>query len=149
MVEFTKRLQRYCDFRVYELKPLVVEEKTDAHRKRVTEKETELVLELMQSRAFLAAHGKNLHWIALDESGKPQPTLAWSELLQRDWDQSRAPVFFIGSGLGLGDELIKRAQVLISFGPQTFSHELARLVLTEQLYRAASLLEGHPYHNEG
>ena len=60
-----------------------------------------------------------------------------------------ALVIVIGGSLGIGHNLLKAANRTVSFGPQTFSHELARLVLVEQLYRALSFNEGHPYHNEG
>lgn len=147
--EFTKRLGRYVDFRAYELKPLPVEEKSDAVRARVTEKESAQVLELLASKSFSAAHGRSHTLICLDESGKAMATTEWGKLLSREFDSGKTPVFLIGSGLGLGDTLLKQAQIRVSFGPQTLSHELARLVLVEQLYRAASWLEGHPYHNEG
>jgi 23S rRNA (pseudouridine1915-N3)-methyltransferase len=55
----------------------------------------------------------------------------------------------MGGSLGLGERILKQAQKRIGFGPQTLSHELARLVLMEQLYRALSFRAGHPYHNEG
>lgn len=147
--EFSKRLQRYVDFKTYELKPLPVEQKSDAVRARVTGKESAMVLELIESKAFQASHGHNITIACLDESGKPLTTVDWSKKLEAEFDQGKTPVFLIGSGLGLGDELLKRASLKIGFGAQTFSHELARLVLVEQLYRATSYIEGHPYHNEG
>lgn len=147
--EFSKRLGRYVDFRAYELKPLPVEEKSEAVRARVTEKEAAQVQELITSKAFQSAHGRALTLVCLDESGKAMPTTDWAKLLSREFDSGKTPVFLIGSGLGLGDALLRQAQLRVSFGPQTLSHELARLVLVEQLYRAASYLEGHPYHNEG
>lgn len=147
--EFSKRLTRYVDFRTYELKPLQVEQKSDVVRARVTEKESEMVLELLESKSFQAAHGRSITLICMDESGKSLATTEWAKKLETEFDQGKTPIFLIGSGLGLGDTLLKQASLKISFGPQTFSHELARLVLVEQLYRATSYLEGHPYHNEG
>lgn len=149
VAEFSKRLTRYADFKTYELKPLPVEEKSDAVRTRVTEKEADAVLALIESKKFVTEHGSKLALIALDESGKALPTTDWAKLLSREFEQGRTPVFLIGSGLGLGDTLLNRATTRVCFGPQTLSHELARLVLVEQLYRSLSYLEGHPYHNEG
>ncbi|MBC7387253.1 MAG: 23S rRNA (pseudouridine(1915)-N(3))-methyltransferase RlmH, partial [Cryobacterium sp.] len=57
--------------------------------------------------------------------------------------------FCVGSSLGFSEALRGKARGLFSLGPQTLSHEIARLVLAEQLYRSFSVLRGHPYHHEG
>src|SRR5690606_9495163 len=130
-------------------KPLTVPQKSEAVREHVTQKEGEQVRELIQSKGFQTVPGRSLQLICLDESGKALRTTEWARILTRAFDSGATPVFLIGSGLGLSDSLLQQAQLRLSFGPQTLSHELARLVLLEQLYRAASLLAGHPYHNEG
>jgi 23S rRNA (pseudouridine1915-N3)-methyltransferase len=55
-------------------------------------------------------------------------------------------VFAIGPASGWSDEMRSRSQLLLSLGPLTMAHALARLVLAEQLYRACTILDGHPYH---
>jgi 23S rRNA (pseudouridine1915-N3)-methyltransferase len=147
--DFTKRMSRFCDFKVYELKPLPVPDKSDSNRQKSLETECERVEALISSRAFEAEHGSHLSWVVLDETGKASPTQTWAKQLQHDWDSGKTPTFILGSGLGLAETLIRKADRVMAFGPQTLSHELARLVLVEQLYRASSLLAGHPYHNEG
>lgn len=147
--DFAKRLFRSVDFSVYELKPVPAPDKSEATRDQVLNLEKEKIEELISSKAFTQQHGKQLHFWVLDESGRAFPTLEWSKKLQRNWDQNQTPVFIIGSGLGLSDHWIENATTLVSFGPQTVSHELARILCIEQLYRAVSILNGHPYHNEG
>jgi 23S rRNA (pseudouridine1915-N3)-methyltransferase len=86
--------------------------------------------------------------IALDAKGKPMPS---EKLAQRlgQWleDPGRRPCFIIGGAFGLSDEVLKKADLKLGFGPMTLPHELARVVLLEQLYRAHSILRGAPYHH--
>ena len=63
-------------------------------------------------------------------------------------DGTRRPCFIVGGPFGLHDSVREKAKHLIAFGPQTFPHELARVVLLEQLYRAESLLRNMPYHHD-
>jgi 23S rRNA (pseudouridine1915-N3)-methyltransferase len=148
--EFTKRLSRYTDFQVVELKPTPIPEKSETLRDLIPEKEGEQVLELLSSPSFKQKAGHHPELWCLDETGKAMKTTEWAghfeTLAQRG---SGELVLMIGGSLGVGHNLLKAAHRKISFGPQTLSHELARLVLVEQLYRALSFNEGHPYHNEG
>ncbi len=148
--EFTKRLGRYTEFNTIELKPLPVPEKSEALRTQIPEKEGEILLELFESPGFRSKAGRTPAFWCLDETGKARPTREWASSL-KDLEEkgSGELAIIIGGSLGLGENILKFAQSRISFGPQTLSHELARLILVEQLYRALSYLEGHPYHNEG
>lgn len=84
--------------------------------------------------------------IALDERGD-QPTSPEFAAMLADWrDTGRDIAFVIGGADGLTPELRKRADLSISFGRMVWPHMLARVMLTEQLYRAATLLAGTPYH---
>ena len=87
--------------------------------------------------------------VALDETGKSLSTKAFAELLAL-WRDGGAPevAFIIGGADGLADEARKSADLMLSFGKLTWPHRLARAMIAEQLYRAASLLAGHPYHRE-
>jgi 23S rRNA (pseudouridine1915-N3)-methyltransferase len=148
--EFTKRLGRYTDFRVIELKPTKVSEKSETLRHTIPEKEGAQIIELMASPSFKAQSGRAPALWCLDETGKAMKTTEWANaLLELNDRGSGELVFVIGGSLGLGENILKTAHKKVSFGPQTLSHELARLVLVEQLYRALSYLDGHPYHNEG
>lgn len=148
--EFEKRLKRYTSFEVRELRGLPVPEKEGALRDQVSEKEADMILELISSPGFKSRSGRNPDLWCLDETGQAMKTTDWASSLGEISDQrSGELVLVIGGSLGLGGRILKQAQKRISFGPQTLSHELARLVLMEQLYRALSFRAGHPYHNEG
>ena len=71
------------------------------------------------------------------------------EARERDGGRGRAVVFAVGPADGWSDNVrteAKRRDRLLSFGPMTLAHQLARLVMAEQLYRACTILTGHPYH---
>ncbi len=87
----------------------------------------------------------------LDERGSNLTTQKWSALLDKQQIQgAKSAVFAIGPAYGFDQEFIASlSATLISLGAHTLPHELARVVLTEQLYRASSLLAKHPYHHEG
>ncbi len=148
--EFTKRLGRFTSFEAIELKPLPVPEKSESNRSLIPEKEGEVLLELIRSPAFRAKSGRNAELWSLDETGKAMPTRDWAANLSEISEKGSGElVLVIGGSLGLGANVLAAANRKISLGPQTLSHELARLLVTEQLYRALSYSAGHPYHNEG
>jgi 23S rRNA (pseudouridine1915-N3)-methyltransferase len=106
-------------------------------------------------RAGLAQEGERIvagvrdrdHLVALDRTG----TILSSEALAQRlsvWMQSGhgAVVFALGSASGLAESVLERADERWSFGPLTLPHDLARVVLWEQLYRALTILRGEPYH---
>ena len=70
---------------------------------------------------------------------------SWLERLIED--PGRQPVFVLGGPHGLSPDILSRADAVLAFGPGTLPHELARIVLLEQLYRALTILAGHPYHH--
>lgn len=142
---YARNLGAWVKVEETELKPQDVPDKSPATRKQIQEKEAKAFGEKLS-----AALGPRGVLVLLDETGKAEPTLDWATRFER-WRDGSAPeiVIGVGSSLGWSPELRKRAQALLSFGPQTLSHELARLVLYEQLYRAFSVLHGHPYHHQG
>ena len=100
-----------------------------------------------EGEAILAALPEPVWLVALDPKGR---TLSSEELaaelarLKREWPHPVA--FAVGSDLGLDPLVVERARTRLSLGPMTLSHELARVVLLEQLYRAASIEAGTGYH---
>ncbi|MBO6717195.1 MAG: 23S rRNA (pseudouridine(1915)-N(3))-methyltransferase RlmH [Rhizobiaceae bacterium] len=85
--------------------------------------------------------------IALDETGKNIDSAAFAERIGRLRDDgSAAMAFVIGGPDGLDPELRQRADLVLSFGALTWPHQIARILLAEQLYRAVTILSGHPYH---
>jgi len=87
--------------------------------------------------------------IVLDERGRSMDTPELSRRLGTLRDNSRSCDFLIGSAHGLSKELRERADLLLALSPMTLPHELATVVLAEQLYRCASILRGDPYHRGG
>ena len=97
----------------------------------------------------LRAHLDGAHVIACDERGTARPSRAFAVELGRLRDDGvRRLVFLIGGADGLDPALVAEAQGKLAFGPQTWPHALARVMLAEQLYRAVSILGGSPYHRD-
>jgi 23S rRNA (pseudouridine1915-N3)-methyltransferase len=84
--------------------------------------------------------------VALDERGKTYRSEEWARWLGRALEEREALVFLLGGAYGLADSVLKQAEKRLSLSPFTFGHELALLVLMEQLYRAFTILSGEPYH---
>jgi 23S rRNA (pseudouridine1915-N3)-methyltransferase len=84
--------------------------------------------------------------IALDSRGKQLASEDLAEFLRKQQDSSAHLLFAVGGADGLSEQILQRASFKLSLGKMTFSHELARVVLLEQLYRAFTILKGHPYH---
>ena len=86
--------------------------------------------------------------VCLDERGKNMTSPAFAAWLTTLWNADRPPVFIVGGAFGLAQSLKARTPHSLSFGAMTLPHELARVVLYEQLYRAESILSGSGYHHE-
>ena len=84
--------------------------------------------------------------VACDAGGKSLTSEKFSEWLQSERENERDTAFVIGGAFGLSDEVLSRSRMRLSLAPWTLPHELARLVLAEQLYRAGSIVRGEPYH---
>ncbi|MEM7350979.1 MAG: 23S rRNA (pseudouridine(1915)-N(3))-methyltransferase RlmH [Acidobacteriota bacterium] len=100
-----------------------------------------------EGKALLAALPEPCWTVALDPRGKTVSSAGLASQLQRLEDEWPHPVaFLIGSDLGLDPQVTRQARQRLSFGPMTFGHELARLVLYEQIYRAISINRGIKYN---
>jgi 23S rRNA (pseudouridine1915-N3)-methyltransferase len=86
--------------------------------------------------------------VVLDERGESLPSSEVAGRLRRWADENRTVAFVVGGADGLAQTLRDRAQLALAFGPATWPHQLARIMLLEQLYRATTILGGHPYHRE-
>jgi 23S rRNA (pseudouridine1915-N3)-methyltransferase len=85
--------------------------------------------------------------VALDERGKNVDSASFAQQLGRWRDEGIAhTVFVIGGADGLSPELQRRASLRMAFGAATWPHQMVRVMLLEQIYRAATILAGHPYH---
>jgi 23S rRNA (pseudouridine1915-N3)-methyltransferase len=85
--------------------------------------------------------------VLLDERGKPLDSAAFAASLNQWRNEAKpAAVFMIGGADGLAPSLKARAALTLSFGPATWPHQFVRIMLLEQIYRATTILAGHPYH---
>lgn len=99
-----------------------------------------------ESRKLLAAVPKGSSLVVLDVLGKPITTMKLSSLLESWLQQGQEVSIVIGGPDGLSDELLAKASLKLSLSALTFPHPLVRVILLEQIYRAWSILNNHPYH---
>lgn len=100
-----------------------------------------------EARLLLAAVPEGAAIVALDEHGEQPDSQTFARQLGLLRDQGRRAVaFLIGGADGHAPELLARADMKLAFGRMTWPHELVRVLLAEQVYRASTILAGHPYH---
>ena len=99
-----------------------------------------------EGERLLAALPPNAFAVALEPSGECPGSKGLARLLERWLGSGRAVCFLIGGAEGLDAAVLARADHALSLGPMTWPHLLVRPLLAEQLYRAQSILSGHPYH---
>ena len=116
--DFTARAARYCGLEMREIRP----ERTDLWAKHPTARK-----------------------IFLDPGGKPMDSAAFASLIGKAEMEGRDLLFLVGGHDGLPEGWAARTDLLLSLSQMTFSHELARAMLAEQIYRAFATLRGHPY----
>ncbi len=137
--EYVKRLSKYCSVTVTE----VPDEKTsenssDTEIDIVKDKEGERLLKHINERDYV---------IALAILGKQMDSVAFSKFIEDLGIQGKSSlVFVIGGSLGLSDNVLKRSDFQISFSKMTFPHQLMRVILSEQIYRAMRIMKNEPYH---
>jgi 23S rRNA (pseudouridine1915-N3)-methyltransferase len=135
--EYTKRMPREARIELIEIKP----------EKRAGGKTTEQVHEAERSR-IEAALPASCELVALDERGKDWSTLELADGVKNWMRGGRDVAFVIGGADGLHPDLKRRADRLWSLSRLTLPHGMVRVVLAEQLYRAITLIQNHPYHRE-
>ena len=132
--DYETRAARYWPLEVHEVR----EERATSGitPKLVTDREGERLAEKVGSARI----------VACDPNGKSYSSEKFAGWLQHERELDRDTAFVIGGAFGLSEAILKKATVKISLAPWTLPHELARLVLAEQLYRAGSIIRGEPYH---
>jgi 23S rRNA (pseudouridine1915-N3)-methyltransferase len=103
-------------------------------------------LKRREGEALLSALPPDAFAVALDRTGAAPDSLALAALLERWLGVGRPLCFLVGGAEGLDAPVLRRADHILSLGPMTWPHMLARVMLAEQLYRARSISSGHPYH---
>ena len=130
--EYAKRFSRFCDLKIIE-----VEEESKISN---TDKKCEI-----ESENLLEKCGGII--VALDSSGKLLSSPEIANFIKLKTNNGISEIsFVIGGSNGLSQNLKSRADLVLSFGKITFPHQLFRVVLLEQIYRAFTILEGLPYH---
>ena len=86
--------------------------------------------------------------VLLDEHGTEHRSVEFATWLQKKQNTARRLVFIIGGPYGFSETVYKRANEMVSLSRMTFSHQMVRLVFTEQIYRACTIIKGEPYHHE-
>jgi 23S rRNA (pseudouridine1915-N3)-methyltransferase len=135
--EYTKRMPREARIELVELKP----------EKRAGAKTADQVLEAERSR-IVAALPEGCEVVALDERGDLWSTVELSRALRQWMAEGRDAAFVIGGADGLHPDVKRRASRLLSLSRLTLPHGMVRVLLAEQLYRAMTIIQGHPYHRE-
>lgn len=139
IAEYSKRISRFAAVEMIEL----ADEKTPD---RASDSENEKILNLEGNR-ILSKIGDREFVVVLAIEGKTLSSEEFSsQLEQASINGSSTLTFVIGGSLGLSKEVKKRANLSVSFGRLTLPHQLMRLVLIEQIYRAFTIQQGSPYH---
>ncbi len=137
--EYSKRLSRYCKLNIIE----VADEKTPdnappAIEEQIKKKEGDRILQNIDQNGYVCALAIN---------GKKYSSEGLSDYIGNLGVQGVNHIqFVIGGSLGLHDDVLKRADSKISFSDMTFPHQMMRVILLEQIYRAYRIMRGEPYH---
>jgi 23S rRNA (pseudouridine1915-N3)-methyltransferase len=132
--DFLGRIKKYCRAEVLELRD---REDAGGDKQRLIEKEGEEILQHLDGGVFL---------IALDERGREFDSHQFADLLEKHrLEGTKQLAFVIGGHLGLAQKVKNRANLTLSLSRMTLTHELARIFLLEQVYRAFAILHGSPY----
>ena len=134
--EYAKRMSKYAEFSIIEVQEENFSKVDDGIIEIIKEKECQRIMPHLKGTI-----------IALAIEGKKYDSNSFSKSLQKFIDQSGGTVtFVIGGSYGLSDKVKKEAKELISFSDMTFPHTMFRLMLSEQIYRAFSIISGSGYH---
>jgi len=120
----------------------------DAHYRKMLQRHQPV--EVIEVRDELNIEGripKRSHVVALDRAGKALSSKGWADWLSERRIDALDLVFLVGGAQGLSSEVVNLSDERISLGPQTMAHQLSRVVLLEQLFRATKILAGEPYHH--
>lgn len=131
------RLSHYVNFEIKEIPEL---KGVSAYSKeQIKNREGELIMKLLRP---------DDHVVLLDERGEQFSSMSWSANLEKLMQKGKNIVYVVGGAYGFSDDVYKRSNAMISFSKMTFSHQMIRVIFTEQLYRAFTIMNGEPYHHE-
>ncbi len=138
VAEYKKRLSRYCNFEIIEIEPVRLPEKPSENEiNNALMKEAELVLKKISGDSEV---------ISLCVEGKGFSSPDFAKKIGGYADFGKNITFIIGSSYGLSDKIKKLSNLKLSLSEMTFPHQLFRVMLLEQIYRAFKIIEGSAYH---
>ncbi len=136
--EYTKRLSYYIPFSIEYLPDVKNNKKLSEDQQKTLEGNT-----------ILNALEKSDYVVLLDEHGKEFTSMEFSKYIEKKMTTvPKRLVFIVGGPYGFSQEVKERSNEKISLSKMTFSHEMIRLIFTEQLYRAMTIMNNEPYHHE-
>lgn len=137
--EYQKRLSRYCRLEIVEVSDEPAPERiSPAQENIIKEREAQRILKRLRDNSFV---------IALEITGKKYDSEKFAKKLENLALAGESQlVFIIGGSLGLHSSVSQRADLKLSFSDMTFPHQLMRVILAEQIYRAFRIISGEPYH---
>ena len=135
--DYAERIGHYMPFTLTVIPELKNTKKLSEEQQK--QAEGELILKLLQPQDTV---------VLLDEHGQELRSVELARWLERKQTTARRLVFVIGGPYGFSPEVYARANEPLSLSRLTFSHQMVRLVFTEQIYRACTIIKGEPYHHE-
>ncbi len=136
--EYVKRVSHYVPFELKVLPDI----KTSKAMTQERQKE-------LEGQAMLAAVQPGDYVVLLDERGKEMTSRQFAQYIDKKMVMlPKSLIFIIGGPYGFSQDVYSRANELLSLSKMTFSHEMVRLFITEQIYRAMTILRGEPYHHD-
>ncbi len=135
---FIKRLRHYI--KVKEVVIPDLKDRKHLNADQIKEKEAAMILEKTSLSNFI---------VLLDEHGKEFSSVEFAGFLQKTMNTgTRELCFIVGGAFGVAESIKQKADITLSLSRMTFTHQMIRLIFTEQLYRAMTILKNEPYHNE-
>lgn len=137
--EYGKRLKRYCDLEIIQLKEARLADKASvSEEQNVIREEGQSIIKNIKEGSFV---------ITLEILGKELSSEALAEKIENLGIEGHSDItFVIGGSLGLSEEVSRRADFKLSFSKMTFPHQMMRVVLLEQIYRAFKIIKNETYH---
>ena len=135
--DYAERISHYMPFDIVTIPELRNTKSLSEDQQKTAE--GELILKQIQASDTV---------VLLDEHGKEQRSVDFARWLSQKQQTARRLVFVIGGPYGFSPEIYARANEKLSLSQMTFSHQMVRLIFTEQLYRACTIIKGEPYHHE-
>lgn len=136
--DYVKRLKHYIPFEMSIIPDLKNTKNLSESQQK--QKEGELILNILKPGDFV---------VLLDEKGKEYTSVEFSRFIEKQMISGlKNLIFVVGGPYGFSDEVYKKCNLKISLSRMTFSHQMVRLIFTEQLYRAMTIIKGEPYHHQ-